>query len=249
MKIITQLVILTLSLLLVNADQYCNNLISEFKQVCTIKSCCNLNYFSSDYVTTKVSSGVYKMSSSLTIFSNSVDVYCDMTTDSGGWIVIQRNKKETVVSFNRNWTDYEEGFGDLITEFWYGLKIIHYLTSNGQWEMRVDYQTTGNTWSYLHYNQFSVGSASEEYPLTVGGFTGLGTDWFNYQSKPHNGMKFSTPDNDNDRWSSSNCAASDKSGWWYNSCYYININKQPPNVRGNILFSEMKIRPKDFITQ
>ena len=43
-----------------------------------------------------------------------------------------------------------------------------------------------------HYSiSFSVGSASEEYPLTVGGFTGVGGDWFAY----HNKMKFSTPDN------------------------------------------------------
>ena len=45
--------------------------------------------------------------------------------------------------------------------------------------MRVDYQFTNNkSFSCLHYNHFSVGSASEEYPLTVGGFTGVGTDWF-----------------------------------------------------------------------
>ena len=100
--------------------------------------------------------------------------------------------------------------------------------------------------SYLHYNQFSVGSASEEYPLTVGGFAGLGTDQF----ANHNGMKFSTPDNDSDQWSGYNCAASHKSGWWYhNGCYDINIDYQPPNVGRRVFFSEMKIRPKDCITQ
>ena len=171
-----------------------------------------------------------------------------MTTDGGGWIVIQRNKKDSLVDFNKNWTDYEEGFGNLATEFWYGLESIHCLTQRGQWEMRVDYQKNDKTWSYLHYNQFSVGSASEEYPLTVGGFTGVGTDRFVHH--PLNGMKFSTPDNDNDKRSSGNCAAAHKSGWWYNNCYNININRQPPNVGGyNVLFSEMKIRPKDCITQ
>ena len=45
--------------------------------------------------------------------------------------------------------------------------------------MRVDYQFVINkSLSYLHYNQFSVGSASEEHPLTVKGFTGVGSDWF-----------------------------------------------------------------------
>ena len=67
--------------------------------------------------------------------------------------------------------------------------------------MRVDYQKNDKTWSYLHYNQFNVESASEKYQLTVGGFTGVGTDWFNKKSRPHHRMKFSTPDNDNDKWS------------------------------------------------
>ena len=178
------------------------------------------------------------------------NVYCNMTTDDGGWIVIQRNRIKSQLSFNKNWREYEEGFGDLNKDFWAGLELMHTLTQRGQWEMRVDYQKNDKTWSYLHYNQFSVGSASEEYPLTVGGFTGVGTDRFNYQShSSHNGMKFSTPDNDNDKWSS-NCAASTKNGWWYNYCHQININTQPPDAGPSyVLFVEMKIRPKDCITQ
>ena len=235
---------------MVNADDdhYCDNLYQNFTNKCTpsmvtIKSCCELKVFSTDYAP----SGLYKMSKGS--FDNSVKVYCDMVTKEGGWIIIQRNKKNSQVNFNLNWTDYEEGFGDLSTEFWYGLKELHCLTQQGQWEMRVDYQKNDKTWSYLHYNQFSVGSASEEYPLTIGGFTGVGTDWF--ASHPLNGMKFSTPDNDNDKHSSAsiNCAASHKNGWWFNACDNININQQPPYVKGSVLFSEMKIRPKDCITQ
>ena len=211
----------------------------------TIKSCCELKIFSTDYAP----SGVYKMSKGS--FDNSVKVYCDMVTKEGGWIVIQRNKKDSQLNFNKNWTDYEEGFGNLNKEFSCGLKELHCMTQRGQWEMRVDYQKNEKTWSYLHYNQFSVGSASEEYPLTVGGFTGVGTDWFATHAHPLNGMKFSTPDNDNDKYKNANfnCAANTRSGWWHNNCFDININKQPPNVKGDVLFSEMKIRPKDCITQ
>ena len=174
------------------------------------------------------------------------DVYCDTATDDGGWIVIQRNRKDSTVDFNKNWVDYEKGFGNLTDNFWYGLEAIHCFTQIGQWEMRVDYQKNDKTWSYLHYNQFSVGSASEEYPLTVGGFTGEGTDRF--VSIPLNGMKFTTVDNENDNWSSGNCAVYWKSGWWYNKCSNINPNRQPPDVSDNVLFIEMKIRPKDCIT-
>ena len=116
--------------------------------------------------------------------------------------------------------------------------------------MRLDYQKTDKTWSYLHYNQFSVGSASEEYPLTVGGFIGAGSDWFVSGGSRYisNNMKFSTPDNDNDN-RSSKCATDHKSGLWHNNCYHINVNRQPPNVHGSVLFSEMKIRPKDCTIQ
>ena len=205
----------------------------------TINNCCDLRVFSK-------CSGVYKLNRK--IFS-CTDVYCDMNTSNGGWVVIQRNKKDSLVDFNKNWTDYEEGFGDLNTEFWYGLENIHFLTKSQKWEMRMDYQRNDKTWSYLHYNQFSIGSASEEYPLTVGGFTGRGRDYLNDDTFPHNGFKFSTPDNDNDN-KSSNCAAQYRSGWWYNdACILININFKPPNIWNNVLFSEMKIRPKDCISK
>ena len=56
----------------------------------------------------------------------------------------------------------------------------------------MDYEFENKTWSYLDYNQFSVGSASEEDPLTVKGFTGVGTDWFALH--PLQRMNLLTPD-------------------------------------------------------
>ena len=244
---ITQFVILTLLLLLVNADEYCDNVIKNFYkfwskcpiQSLTFSDCCDIRVVSTV-------SGIYKLSTKTFITG---DIYCDMTTDGGGWIVVQRNKKDSLVDFNKNWTDYEKGFGDLNTEFWYGLAAMHCLTDMGQWEMRVDYQTSDKKWSYLHYTQFSVGPGKSEYPLSLGGFTGTGTDWFGYGYYTSiYGQRFTTSiDNDNDG-SSGNCAASDKSGWWYHNCHYININKQPPHVHGRVvIFNEIKIRPKNCI--
>ena len=161
-----------------------------------------------------------------------------------GLITIQRNWINSQLSFNKNWREYGEGFGDLNKNFWTGIELMHTLTQKGQWEVRVDYQKIDDeTWSHLHYNQFIAGSASEEYPLTVGGFTEVGTDQFT----SHNGMKLSTPYND--KCNSDNCADEYESGWWYFNCYYININYQPPLVCNNVLFSEIKIRPKDYMTQ
>ena len=173
------------------------------------------------------------------------DVYCDMTTDGGGWIVIQRNRNNSRLSFNRFWKSYEDGFGDLNDDFWAGLKLMHILTQNGQWELRMDIQKADNTWTYLHYNRFIIGSASQEYQLTVGEFTGKTDNYFSY----HNGLKFSTTNNDNDR-APGNCASYRKNGWWYHFCYHINLNDIPrtfaPEKMGPVRFVEMKIRRKDF---
>ncbi|XP_065896257.1 fibrinogen-like protein A [Dysidea avara] len=126
-----------------------------------------------------------------------VGMYCDTTTANGGWTVIQR-RKDGSENFNRPWADYEKRFGDLNGEFWYGLKAMNCLTQTGQWELRVDFEFPNKTRSYLHYNLFRVGNASEEYPLTIGGFTGeTSTDPFSTYYHL-NGMKFSTYDNDND---------------------------------------------------
>ena len=143
-----------------------------------------------------------EVSSFTTVLVTTTAVYCDMTTDGGGWIVIQRNKKDSSVNFNRNWVDYEKGFGNLTTEFWYGLAAMHCLTQRGQWEMRLDYQFNNRSWIYIHYNQFYIGGANANYKLTVGGFAGIGIDDFTYS----NNMYFSTPDKDNDLHSGSNCA-------------------------------------------
>ena len=129
MNIIAQLVILTLSLILVNADQYCDNLVRDcntnFKSRCllnfTIDYCCDLKLFSSP-------SGVYKLRKGS--FATG-DVYCDMASDEGGWLTIQRNKIGSKLSFNRKWKDYEEGFGDLKSDFWYGLKQLSCLLQQG----------------------------------------------------------------------------------------------------------------------
>ena len=115
--------------------------------------------------------------------------------------------------------------------------------------MRVDFKKQDGTLSYIHYNQFKVGSASKEYKLTVGGYTGGDGNYFIVGDQPANGRMFSTVDNDNDAWSNGNCADRWKSGWWFYACYDINPNVQPPyynypNIAVNI---EVKIRPKNCI--
>ena len=109
---------------------------------------------------------------------------------------------------------------------------------------------------------FKVGSASDEYPLTVSGFTGI-TPTDPFSDGRHNGKKFTTYDNDNDQWHK-NCAveahnAKDNGGWWHAKCWAINpnINYNPAQYGSMALadtwynprWIEMKIRPLNCIPQ
>ena len=89
----------------------------------TTNDCCDLRVISTV-------SGVYKVNKGT---FNTANVHCDMNTTNGGWIVIQRNRKDSLVNFNKNWTDYENGFGDLKTDFWHGLEAMYCFTHRGQW--------------------------------------------------------------------------------------------------------------------
>ena len=50
-----------------------------------------------------------------------------MNSDNGGWMVVLRRDISVSpgVDFDRTWKDYENRFGELETEFWYGLKEMH----------------------------------------------------------------------------------------------------------------------------
>ena len=250
------LLILVSSLLATNADQQCDNLLQQYVQfrnectpaLITINSCCDLIGFPLN----NAPSAVYQTKCKCGGRFTTADMYCDMEAgDEGGWMVIQRNIKDGVDTFHKTWREFEVGFGELTDDkFWYGLMAMNCFMEKGQWELRIDFQFENKTWSYLHYMNFSIGSASQEYLLTIRGFTGTTTDPF--VTQPLNGVRFSTFDNDNDE-SVRNCAAS-FGGWWYNRCSNIAPNRQPPYVRLNSknyypLSMEIKIRPRDCITQ
>ena len=93
-----------------------------------------------------------------------INGYCDTLTDGGGWLVVQR-RTNGPGSFHRNWDDYEKGFGSLTGELWYGLRALHCLTQHGKWELRIDFTFDNGTKSFMHYNHFSVGPATDNYRL------------------------------------------------------------------------------------
>ena len=218
-----------------------------------IESCCCLGY-NNTYFNAK-SSGVYTIANFCGVKCSNTRAYCDTTSGGGGWLVIQRRDKRYSTSFHKAWTEYVDGFGDLNKEFWFGLNAMHCLTSKGNWELRIDFTMTNGTKSFMHYNHFRVGPPTDNYRLSISGFTGITpTDPF----PVHTTEQFTTYDRDNDQ-RYDNCAVSGHGstapgGWWYNSCFYINLNYNYGGPHGFIYltrtwyspsFIEMKIRPSN----
>ena len=211
-------------------------------------SCCETKGNTFKFSYSLVKSRVYNITNFCGDCELVAEGYCDTTSSGGGWLVIQR-RQDGSVDFDRDWEDYEDGFGSLTGEFWYGLRAIHCLTSQGRWELRIDYTLADGTKGHISYSNFRILSVAEFYKLTISGFSGAISDPFTTL----NGRKFTTKDNDNDKWSS-NCAtdyAGKAGGWWYNACSLIMLNHQYRSqytlyISGKyqpLKFVEMKIRP------
>ena len=169
-----------------------------------------------------------------------------MDIDDGGWLVIQRRVSGGTVNFTRNWDGYEQGFGDLEGEFWFGLRNIHCLTTREEVELRIDIQRTDGSYVNWTYQEFRVDGPEDNYRLHIG--QGEGTTGTNDAMAHNNNRPFSTYDRDNDAWSR-NCALERKGAWWHGGC----TNTSPNSPHGNTYFHwytatllsvEMKVRPK-----
>uniref|UniRef100_H2Z3S0 Fibrinogen C-terminal domain-containing protein n=1 Tax=Ciona savignyi TaxID=51511 RepID=H2Z3S0_CIOSA len=144
-----------------------------------------------------------------------VQVYCDVVTDNGGWIIFQR-RQDGSEDFFRGWDDYVSGFGKLDGEFWLGLDTIHNLTKTNQYKLRVDLEDFDGNKTFATYSTFVV-SGPPFYSLQVSGYQGTAGDAM--QSS-----KFTTKDRDQDERDGGNCAIVYKGAWWYRSCHSANLN-------------------------
>ncbi|KAH8389600.1 hypothetical protein KR215_005136 [Drosophila sulfurigaster] len=137
-------------------------------------------------------------------------VPCDSRLAGSGWTVIQR-RMDGSVDFNRNWTDYRQGFGDLSGEFFIGLDKLHLITKSQTHELYIYLKDFDDEESYARYDNFNIGDEDEFYKIkSIGSYSGDAGDAL----KEHKNSKFSTSDRDNDG-GSGHCGESFKSGWWF----------------------------------
>jgi len=198
--------------------------------------------------------------------SDGLQVLCDTETDGGGWVVFQR-RTDGKEDFFKKWDEYLAKFGDFGGDFWLGLQNLHTLCPPSKpCSLRVDLKDDQNSVTsdpvWAQYASFSVKGDSENYQLSLSGYDNSSTAGdamlFGGTAKSANldGMSFTTSDKDNDKWSSENCAGSDKGAWWYNACTFANLNGHwgdrgntglrwygpPVNTDFFATFSEMKVR-------
>ncbi|XP_016352006.1 uncharacterized protein LOC107696253 [Sinocyclocheilus anshuiensis] len=223
-----------------------------------------------DYITKSRRNGVYRVTPQPK--SSMLPVFCDMESSGGGWTLIQ-HRFDGSTSFNRTWDEYKNGFGKLIGEFWLGNDKIHLLTKAKNMSLRIEIEDFEGIREYAHYDHFYVANESQQYRLSIGGYSGTAGNAMQFSKKYNHDQKlFTTPDRDNDQYPSGNCGAYYSSGWWFDACMSANLNGRyyqskykgvrngifwgtwhnitmeyyPTNDRQSFKTVKMMIRPKNY---
>nr|XP_020468134.1 angiopoietin-related protein 7 [Monopterus albus] len=202
-------------------------------------------------------SGEYKLPKDEFLGVPELSVFCDMKTNGGGWTLIQR-RKIGIVSFNRDWKQYKNGFGSVRGDFWLGNDHIFRLARQPS-VLRIELEDWEGETRYAQYGFFTLGNELNSYKLFIANYSGNAGDSLHY----HNNTNFSTNNQDNDKCLD-HCASLRKGGYWYNCCTDSNLNgvfyrhgEHTKNLDGitwykwhGSLYSlkrvEMKIRPAGF---
>uniref|UniRef100_A0A182QP40 Fibrinogen C-terminal domain-containing protein n=1 Tax=Anopheles farauti TaxID=69004 RepID=A0A182QP40_9DIPT len=175
-------------------------------------------------------SGVYFVNFSPTTINASFEVFRDGSDNHGygaNWTVFQR-RFDGSVNFNRSWTEYRNGFGDVRREHWLGLEKLRMLLDRERHELLIVMEDFEGVTAFAHYDNFAIGNESNDYQLkSLGTHTGIVGDSFSSQLM----KKFATVDRD----SPENCAQTFQSGGWFSNCYQseIKINENGHHFRND----------------
>ncbi|XP_061686074.1 fibrinogen-like protein 1 [Syngnathoides biaculeatus] len=164
-------------------------------------------------------------------YPTALSVYCDMN-NGGGWTVFQR-RRDGKENFDRAWVEYKHGFGDLHSpdgEFWLGNDALHHLSSQGNYDLRINMEDFEGKESFAEYKNFKVDSEKDLYQLHLGEYDGNAGDALNdLHASQHpapgsssDGVKFSTYDTR--PGGDGKCIKHSQSGWWFSRCDSGNLN-------------------------
>lgn len=139
-------------------------------------------------------------------------VYCDVKLTGTPWLVVHR-REDVAVNFYRNYSSYQQGFGDSSGAFFIGLDTLNALTVAKPQELYIHLEDFEGQSRYAKYSQFAIGNVANAYGLNVlGVYSGTAGDGLS----PHKDEKFSTFDRDNGNSTTTpDNAAYFAGAWWY----------------------------------
>ncbi|XP_055953861.1 techylectin-5A-like [Argiope bruennichi] len=149
----------------------------------------------------------------------SIDVYCDMTTDGGGWIVIQRRGQygNGEDYFVKKWKEFKEGFGNLKKEFWLGNDKIYSITNQGRYAVRFEMKHVNGNSAFALYENFWIETEDANYKLHISDYSGTAGNAIGN----HDGWPFYAVDKENRAPEHRNPRSG---GWWLNNSPSSSLN-------------------------
>ncbi|XP_018494569.2 fibroleukin [Galendromus occidentalis] len=144
-------------------------------------------------------------------------VVCDMS--GGGWTLLLRRGKGKPLSFDRTWSSYKHGFGNIAEEFYIGNEYMHILTEKPKL-LRIELEAFSGEKLTLDYANFSVGPENDSYRMRVGNYLGNNMRVGN-AFRRHNDKQFLTKDRVVGSPNSHQCPHDHKAGHWWHSCYSV----------------------------
>ena len=115
--------------------------------------------------------GIYDM----TVERQTFPARCFMSLSSEpaeGWTEIQ-NREDGTVSFDQDWAQYKNGFGDVNGTFWLGNEKVHLMTNGSDnqghpWQIKLIATTFSGVSTEVEFTGFQVVNETNKYALTTG---------------------------------------------------------------------------------
>lgn len=183
-------------------------------------------------------------------------IQCNMTTQNGGWTVVERRMNGDV-SFEADWNEFKSGFGNFYGDYYYGNENWHLLTKEAiKHELYFILETASGAVSELSYDDVTIGPETDQYRLALGIYqfvSGVelveGTDKFKSRN---DGRAFVTHDRDT---TTDQCTNILTGGFWFgDQCGNVNLHglwgidtlqgikwKEITGVRGSDSFRKVTI--------
>uniref|UniRef100_A0A1I8J905 Fibrinogen C-terminal domain-containing protein n=1 Tax=Macrostomum lignano TaxID=282301 RepID=A0A1I8J905_9PLAT len=173
-----------------------------------------------------------------------------LTISSDCWTTVQHRVSGSV-DFYRGWTQYQSEFGEGPDgNYWIGLNTLHDLTASGPRKLRILMKAWNDSEHWAEYSSFSVGPESDNYRLSVSGFSG--SAGIGDSLARSNDFQFTTKDADHDVHSD-NCGSRYFGAWWFADCHNTHPNGQyrdfssaigGPRAQGVIWKSPFALNPR-----